>query len=95
MFNVRGSKFEGREALGLDTAKGRRGAIPMRIAECVLREYRVVLVRDTATNQVVAEIPALSIADFGADMPEALSRLRDMLAFHLECLQEEGKPIPV
>ncbi len=60
----------------------------------MLREYRVVLVRDTAKNRVVAEIPTLSIADFGADTPEALSRLRDMLAFHLECLQGEGKPIP-
>jgi predicted RNase H-like HicB family nuclease len=50
--------------------------------------------KDPETGSVVAEIPILHIADFGADVPEALERLQGMLAFHLDCLQEEGKPIP-
>lgn len=56
--------------------------------------YRVLVTKDPQTGQVVAEIPTLQIADFGADVPEALDQLRAMLTFHLECLREEGKPIP-
>jgi predicted RNase H-like HicB family nuclease len=57
-------------------------------------QYRVIVKKDQETGSVVAEIPALHLADFGADMPEALERLQAMLAFHLDCLREEGKPIP-
>ncbi len=57
-------------------------------------QYQVVFTRDSETASVVAEIPALQIADFGADMPEALERLQAMVAFHLDCLRQEGKPIP-
>ena len=57
-------------------------------------QYHVSVSRDSETGQVVAEIPALQIADYGKDLPEALSRLEEMLRFHLECLQAEGKPIP-
>lgn len=56
--------------------------------------YRVLVTKNPETGQVVAEIPTLQIADFGADVPEALDRLQGMLTFHLECLREEGKPIP-
>jgi predicted RNase H-like HicB family nuclease len=56
--------------------------------------YRVLVTKDQETGSVVAEIPVLQIADFGTDVPEALDRLQAMLTFHLECLQEEGKPIP-
>lgn len=56
--------------------------------------YRVLVTKDSQTGRVVAEIPTLQIADFGADLPEALDQLRAMLTFHLECLREEGKPIP-
>ncbi len=58
------------------------------------RQYRVLVSKDPETGSVVAEIPILHIADFGADVPEALERLQGMLVFHLDCLQEEGKPIP-
>lgn len=58
-------------------------------------EYRVSVSRDPETDRIVAEIPALQIADYGKDLPEALTHLEEMLRFHLECLQEEGKPIPV
>lgn len=49
--------------------------------------------RDAETGQVVAEIPALQIADYGKDLPESLNHLEEMFCFHLECLQVEGKPI--
>ena len=57
--------------------------------------YRVVFTRDPETTSVVAEIPALQLADFGADVPEALERLQAMASFHLDCLAQEGKPIPI
>ncbi len=57
-------------------------------------QYHVVFERDADTATVVAEIPALQIADFGADVPEALERLQAMATFHLGCLVQEGKPIP-
>jgi predicted RNase H-like HicB family nuclease len=58
-------------------------------------QYRVLVTKDEETGSVVAEIPALHLADYGADVPEALDRLLAMLTFHLDCLQEEGKPFPV
>ena len=57
-------------------------------------EYRVLVKKDLETGSVVAEIPALKLADYGADVPEALDRLQAMLTFHLDCLREEGKPLP-
>jgi predicted RNase H-like HicB family nuclease len=57
-------------------------------------QYRVVVKKDPETGSVVAEIPALQLADYGADVPEALDRLQKMLTFHLDCLREEGKPLP-
>ena len=56
--------------------------------------YHVVFTRDPETTSVVAEIPALQLADFGVDVPEALERLQAMASFHLDCLVQEGKPIP-
>lgn len=56
--------------------------------------YHVVFAGDPETASVVAEIPALQIADFGADVPEVLERLQDMAIFHRDCLVREGKPIP-
>jgi predicted RNase H-like HicB family nuclease len=56
--------------------------------------YHVVVRKDPETGNVVAEIPALQLADHGADVPEALDRLQAMLTFHLDCLREEGKPFP-
>jgi hypothetical protein len=42
--------------------------------------YRVVVMKDPETGSVVAEIPALHLADYGADVPEALGRLQAMLS---------------
>ena len=43
---------------------------------------------------IEAEVPALHLADYGADVPEALNRLHAMLTFHLDCLRKEGKLFP-
>ena len=59
-----------------------------------MRQYRVVVTKDPETSSVVAEVPALGIADQGADVQEALTNIKAMIAFHVECLQEEGEPIP-
>ena len=57
-------------------------------------QYRVLVTKDPETGSVVTEVPALGIADQGADVPEALANIKAMIAFHVECLREEGKPIP-
>ena len=57
-------------------------------------QYRILVNKDLETGSVVAEVPALGIADQGADVPEALANIKAMVAFHVECLREEGKPIP-
>jgi predicted RNase H-like HicB family nuclease len=57
-------------------------------------QFRVRLLKDKATDQIVVEVPALDICDYGPDSQKALRRLKEMVAFHLECLMAEGKPIP-
>ena len=57
-------------------------------------DYHVSVSRDRKTGQVVAEIPALGIADYGEGLPAALDHLEKMLRFHLDCLRKEGKSIP-
>ena len=57
-------------------------------------EFRVRLLKDKETGQVVAEIPTLDIADYGPDSQKALKRLKVMVTFHVECLLAEAKPIP-
>ena len=64
------------------------------VGESAMLHYQVVFTRDPETASIVAEIPALLLADFGGDIPEALDRLQAMVTFHLDCLVEEGKPIP-
>ena len=59
-----------------------------------LHQCHVLLQHDPETDQTIAHVPALDIADFGIDSYEALGRLREMLMFHLECLVSEGKPVP-
>ena len=59
-----------------------------------LHQFRVVIQRDLTTDQTIAHIPTLDIADFGIDSYEALARLQEMLVFHLECLVSEGKSVP-
>lgn len=64
------------------------------VSGAATRQYRVVVSKDPGTGSVVAEVPALGIADHGPDAPEALANIKAMVTFHLACLQEEGKPVP-
>ncbi|MSQ06317.1 MAG: hypothetical protein EXR54_07390 [Dehalococcoidia bacterium] len=57
-------------------------------------QFRVRLLKDKETGQVVAEVPTLGIADYGLDSQEALTRLQRMVSFHLECLLAEGQLVP-
>ena len=57
-------------------------------------EFQVRVTKDKDTGQVVAEVSTPDIADYGADSQQALRRLRKMVAFHLESLIDEGKPVP-
>ena len=57
-------------------------------------EYRVCLSWDEETGLVVADIPALGIADDGPDATTALDSVREMAAFHVEGLVEEGMEVP-
>lgn len=58
-------------------------------------EYQVKLVKDKETHQVTALVPALGIGDCGKDAQQALRRVQKMIAFHLDCLVEEGSKIPI
>lgn len=64
------------------------------MSELATLEYRVVVTKDSETGSVVAAVPALGLADYGADVPEALANIKAMVSFHLECLREEGKSVP-
>ena len=65
------------------------------MGESATLHYQVVFTRDPETGAIVASIPALLLADFGADVPEVLDRLQAMATFHLDCLIEEGRPMPI
>ncbi len=62
-------------------------------------DYRVVIKPDRRTGSgrhcYVATCPTLGIADDGDTVEKALKNIRGTIAFHLKCLQEEGKKIPV
>ena len=65
------------------------------MSQAAALSYHVVFTRDPETTAAIAQIPALQLADFGADVPEAPERLQAMASFHLDCLAQEGKPIPI
>lgn len=62
-------------------------------------DYRIVITPDTRTGSeepgFTALVPALGIATGGDSVEEALKNIRDMIAFHLECLRKEKEPLPV
>jgi predicted RNase H-like HicB family nuclease len=57
-------------------------------------EYMVDISTDGRTGAVTARVPALDIADEGANYGEALTNLWGKLTFHLDDLAEKGEPIP-
>ncbi len=58
-------------------------------------DYRFIVSYDAETGLVIAEIPALGIADDGPDANAALDSVREMALFHIEGLIEGGKEVPV
>ena len=61
--------------------------------------YRIIVSPDEQTGTgkpgYTALCPTLGVADDGDTVEEALKNIRSLISFHLECLQEEGKEIPV
>lgn len=57
-------------------------------------EYNVKYTFDPETHKVVAEVPSLSLSDFGASFEEAEARIMDALRHYLEFLRDTGRPIP-
>lgn len=64
----------------------------------VLLNYSVIIEPDTETGsdkQVFsAYCPSLGIADYGSTVDKALLNIKKTIEFHLDCLREEGEPIP-
>ena len=62
-------------------------------------DYRIVVKPDkrSASNKpcFVAYCPTLGVADDGDTVEEALANIRKTIVFHLKCLQEEKKEVPV
>lgn len=62
-------------------------------------DYRVVIKPDKRLNSnkpcFVAYCPTLDVVDDGDTVQEVLENLRKTIAFHLKCLQEEDKEIPI
>ncbi len=57
-------------------------------------EYEIKYSFDTETGQIVAEIPELSLADFGKSFEEAEKNIIAALKTYLEYLRDTGKPVP-
>ena len=57
-------------------------------------QYKVCFTWDEETSQMVADIPTLDIGDCGPDTNTALNYSREMAAFHIECLLDEGEQLP-
>ena len=62
-------------------------------------EYRIVITPDTRTGSgercFTAFVPLLGIATGGDSVEEALGNIREMIAFHLECLRREKQSLPM
>ena len=62
-------------------------------------EYRILITPDTRVGSreqcFTAFVPALDIATSGDSVEEAFRNIKEMIAFHLECLKKEGEPLPV
>ena len=60
-----------------------------------MRCYTVLLTPDVEAGGYSVSVPALpGCFTQGDTLDEALANARDVIAFHLKCLAEEGKPIP-
>ena len=60
-------------------------------------DYRVVIKNDRypkGGSCYVATCPTLGVADDGETVKEALKNIKKTIAFHTNCLVDEGKDIP-
>lgn len=62
-------------------------------------EYRVLITPDIRAGSrercFTAFVPILGIATSGDTVEEAYKGVQELIAFHLESLQKEGKPVPI
>lgn len=59
--------------------------------------YRVIIEReryDDGKSVYAAYVPALGISDYGPTFEKALENTEKLIKFHVECLIEEGEPVP-
>jgi len=60
--------------------------------------YKVFITKDQETGSqktlFVALVPKLGTADDGQTIEEALTNIKSLIKFHLECLIDENQPIP-
>jgi predicted RNase H-like HicB family nuclease len=60
-----------------------------------MRRYTVVLIPEPEEGGYSVAVPALpGLFTQGETREEAIDAAREAIAFHLECLAEEGEPIP-
>ena len=60
-----------------------------------MRRYTVVLIPEIEEGGYSVTVPALpGLFTQGDTQAEALVAAREAIAFHLECLADEGEPIP-
>jgi predicted RNase H-like HicB family nuclease len=55
--------------------------------------YRVVLLHER-DGRYSAIVPALEVASWGDTVPEALRRVEEALAGHIECMRRHGDLVP-
>lgn len=65
------------------------------VMDAPTRTYTVLLIPDDTEGGYTVTVPALpGLFTQGDTREEALAAAREAIAFHLECLEEEGEPIP-
>lgn len=67
--------------------------------ETKVLNYRITIEQDTrvGTNEpgYAAYCPTLGLADGGDTIEQAIENVKKLIAFHVECLVKEGKPVLV
>jgi antitoxin HicB len=60
-----------------------------------MRRYTIVLTPDVDEGGYAVQVPSLpGLHTQGETFDEALANAREAIAFHLECLEAEGEPVP-
>lgn len=61
--------------------------------ETKILNYKIVIEKEKKTY--VSYCPALSLSDYGKTIDEAITRMKNLIKFHVESLSQSGYPIPV